>query len=200
MATRRDGASVRRHCAGSLRSLGSGPERQASTAVLAVWYWRGPVVEWKIGVMVRQFVAEMLTFVRGRRLMGIVLWAVMLMLVAVGELLPGNSDPIVWLSASRLSDKLVHLAAYAVVAGIAAAAMDTRLMLVCIAVSECVGIALEVGQHYVPGRSTDIYDVVANTVGVLVGAGWGLWVLHWTLKRSCTRPETSSATDLLRSS
>jgi VanZ family protein len=55
-------------------------------------------------------------------------------------------------------------------------------MLVCVAVSECVGIVLEVAQHYIPGRSTDVYDVVANTVGVLVGVGCGMWVVGSFLK------------------
>lgn len=135
--------------------------------------------------MLCQFVAGMLTFVRARRLVGIVLWLGMLLLVSAGELLPGQSEPVAWLSRSHLNDKLVHLTAYAAVAWIAAAAMDTRVMLVSVAVSESAGIALEFAQHYVPGRSTDIYDVIANTVGVLVGVVAGLWLVPAYLKARC---------------
>src|SRR3954447_22837734 len=132
--------------------------------------------------MISRRIADILTFVRTQRSLAIVLWLAMLMIVAVGELLPGQSEPMIWLSRSHLSDKFMHLTAYAAVAWIAAAAMDTGLMLVCVAFSECVGIVLEVAQHYIPGRSTDVYDVVANTVGVLVGVGCGMWVVGSFLK------------------
>ena len=137
----------------------------------------GTGVDERAGVLLWERVAGILRFVRTQRSLAIALWLAMLMLVAAGELLPGQSEPMMWLARSHLSDKLMHLTAYAAVAWIAAAAMDTGLMLVCVIVSECVGIALEIAQHYVPGRSTDIYDVLANTVGVLLGVVSGLWVV-----------------------
>ena len=66
--------------------------------------------------MLSKQVAGTLTFLRTQRLAGIVLWLAMLMLVVAGELLPGQSEPIMWLSRSHLSDKVVHLTAYAAVA------------------------------------------------------------------------------------
>jgi len=98
------------------------------------------------------------------------------MLVAWGELLSANSAPMVLLSKTHLSDKVLHVIAYMVVATIPVLLMKTSVMLICIGISEGTGIALECAQHYVPGRSTDIYDVVANTVGLCCAVGLGMLV------------------------
>jgi hypothetical protein len=61
--------------------------------------------------MISRRIADILTFVRPQRSLAIVLWLAMLMIVAVGELLPGQSEPMIWLSRSHLSDKFMHLTA-----------------------------------------------------------------------------------------
>jgi len=114
--------------------------------------------------------------------MALILWIGTLVPVVAGELLSGNSTPMVFLAKMHASDKLLHLSAYAVVATIPALLMTTNMMLVCVSISEGVGIALECAQHYVPGRSADVYDVVANTAGVLCGVVIGMCVSSRIMK------------------
>lgn len=40
-----------------------------------------------------------------------------------------------------------------------------------IAMASLYGVFMEIGQHYVPGRFMSVYDVVANLLGVFIGAG-----------------------------
>ena len=46
------------------------------------------------------------------------LWIVTLSLAVLGELLPGTSPPIRWVSSTGISDKVLHYGAYTLLAGI----------------------------------------------------------------------------------
>lgn len=45
------------------------------------------------------------------------------------------------------------------------------------------GISDEFHQHFVPGRSVDVYDVLADAVGGLLGA----WTMYQLCRMSCNR-------------
>ena len=81
------------------------------------------------------------------------------------------------------ADKWVHAASYAVIAGLAV--LDGRprraafgvvgLVAVVLAVA-AVAAGVEAVQSLVPGRTASGGDIVANTVGAVVGAVTGTWV------------------------
>ena len=80
-------------------------------------------------------------------------------------------------------DKLLHFTAYFGLAAIATVALRAgRLTLWVLAALVVLGGMLEVIQGMV-GRDADIYDEIANTLGVLTGGllGWGIVVLHGKL-------------------
>ena len=67
-------------------------------------------------------------------------------------------------------DKIVHFAGYMVLAVQAQPVFSTRRAALIAAL--CMvpfGIAMEIGQDYVPGRQADVFDAVANSIGALMG-------------------------------
>lgn len=96
-------------------------------------------------------------------------WAVLLLIVAGGELLPGSSAPVMLLSQFALGDKMIHFIAYAVVASVPVLGLPLRLAVACVVTTELMGGVLEFAQRFVSGRSCDLNDIVANTGGVLIG-------------------------------
>lgn len=103
------------------------------------------------------------------------LWAGLLLFAVVSELLPGDSSPIVALSAFHVNDKFIHFSTYAVIALVPAYGLRFRTAASCVVTTELVGIGLEVAQLFVRGRSCDPYDLLANTVGVLAGMSVALF-------------------------
>jgi glycopeptide antibiotics resistance protein len=99
----------------------------------------------------------------------LLVWAGLLLLIIMGELLPQNSRPMMLLSSMDIGDKLLHFGAYAVLAFIPAIGLPLSSAIACLIASEVVGIGLEFAQLLVPDRSCDPYDAVANTIGVLAG-------------------------------
>lgn len=97
------------------------------------------------------------------------IWLVLLASVAAGELLMSGSHPLEQLSGGIVSDKTLHFGAYMLLALVPGLGLPFSSALVCIVFSEIVGIALEFTQRMVPGRTCDLYDIVANTAGVLTG-------------------------------
>jgi hypothetical protein len=106
-------------------------------------------------------------------------WAIVLVCVSIGELLPGNSQPIALLSSANISDKVLHASAYALLALVPAFGFRLPAALCFAFATELIGIALEFAQLGVPERSYEPSDMLANTVGVLLGwaVGRGLGVL-----------------------
>ncbi len=95
------------------------------------------------------------------------------MLLVVGSLLPGSSPPLALVGG--ISDKLLHFAAYAVLAVLAVAGAENRraavrpwlLMLV-------LGVALDWLQQFIPGRGFEAGDIAADCLGLLCGAFFGV--------------------------
>ena len=86
-------------------------------------------------------------------------------IVTVTSLRPGddvNIDPM---------DKVVHLLVYYIFAvlGYRALANKTYYLYVCLAIIAYGGL-MEIGQSWIPGRQMSLYDFLANTLGVVLGA------------------------------
>jgi VanZ family protein len=69
-------------------------------------------------------------------------------------------------------DKVLHLVTYAVFAAIGYGAIKEgrRYFFVCLGIIVYSGL-IEVAQSYMPGRVMSGYDLLANAVGVVIGAG-----------------------------
>jgi VanZ family protein len=101
-------------------------------------------------------------------------WSLLLLVVAIAELQPGDSAAMEAISRLDIHDKLLHTIAYLVVVFVPARKLSLTSLAVCMATTECVGALLELAQDLVPGRSFDAYDLAANTIGVLMGSFLGL--------------------------
>ncbi len=80
-------------------------------------------------------------------------------------------------------DKIVHFAGYMVLALQTQPVFATRRAALIAAL--CMipfGIAMEIGQDYVPGRSADAFDAIANSIGALLGVAASL-----PFRRFCAR-------------
>lgn len=102
------------------------------------------------------------------------LWTVMLAIVVSGELLPGTSPPMRWVSSTGISDKVLHFGAYTLLAGMAIVGFPQGAGVRWALAMIPLGVVLEFVQKVVPGRGFELGDITANTLGVLIGvaAGW----------------------------
>lgn len=95
-----------------------------------------------------------------------VLFACSLVAVSILSLLPPNAEP----SLSFLSDKLQHASAYAWLALIGAIAYSSRrAKMTLLVMLPIFGAAIELVQYFVPDRTPELADAIANLVGVLLG-------------------------------
>jgi len=106
--------------------------------------------------------------------------------VILGSLLPGNSTPIQALDRLHINDKVEHAMAYAALALLPVLHEQRRRQIVLILIVAAMGILLEFGQLYSPGRSFDTRDMLADIVGVIIGATTGL-LLRFLLPRQLIR-------------
>ncbi len=88
-------------------------------------------------------------------------WLICLVAVIVGSLLPAESAPMRALDKLAINDKVQHLLA-------------CRTVALLIVLAPTLGVFLEYGQLYSPGRSFDVRDMLANAAGVGIGAAIGL--------------------------
>ncbi len=78
------------------------------------------------------------------------------------------------------NDKLGHFIAYSVLTFLILRSFVIRnvnRLLMLLVFSILYGVLMEYGQRFVPGRSFSIYDMIANTSGVLIGL-----LIYWVLK------------------
>jgi VanZ family protein len=101
------------------------------------------------------------------------LWLVWIAAVVTGELLPGDSSAMQWISASHISDKLLHFTAYLGIAVVPALMYGTRVGSLAATLATALGVALEVVQRWV-GRDFEVGDMAANAAGAFVGLALGL--------------------------
>ncbi|MBW2412106.1 MAG: VanZ family protein [Deltaproteobacteria bacterium] len=91
----------------------------------------------------------------------------------------------------RFMDKMLHVAAYAVLAILFYRAYQTLpirhnlrlLLLLSILSASLYGISDEIHQYYVPFREADIFDGIADIIGAIIG----VWVYQtWFVRRQAT--------------
>lgn len=96
----------------------------------------------------------------------LILWCISIVIVIYYSLLPQVEFPVDFWSA----DKAYHCAAYGWLAVLPMTGFSARRLASSAALSMIfLGILLEVGQHYLPGRSFSLLDITANTLGVILG-------------------------------
>ncbi len=90
--------------------------------------------------------------------------------VVVGSLLPADSSTIQTIGKLHVNDKVEHGLAYAVLALFPMLHERARRAAVILVLMAAMGVLLEFGQLYSPGRSYDTHDMMADFAGVAVGA------------------------------
>jgi VanZ family protein len=98
------------------------------------------------------------------------LWAVLICCVVIGSLLPAASPVMVDIGRLHINDKVMHFSAYLVLSLLPVIGFRDRRRGLMAGLSMFVlGVLLEGGQHFSPGRAVELGDVVANGMGVNFG-------------------------------
>jgi len=98
------------------------------------------------------------------------LWGVAICLTVIGSLSPGNSTLMRAVSSLHVSDKTLHFSGYALLAILPILGMRRKASALWAAGSMVLlGLLLELAQNFVPGRSPEVADEVANALGVACG-------------------------------
>lgn len=94
------------------------------------------------------------------------LWGISICAVIYYSLMPTVEFPVDFWNA----DKLYHCAAYGWLAVLPIIGLSMRRLALSAALSMIVlGILLEIGQYYIPGRTFSLLDIAANSLGVVLG-------------------------------
>ncbi|MCC3860064.1 VanZ family protein [Pseudemcibacter aquimaris] len=94
-------------------------------------------------------------------------WGLMVLVVVVLSLLPQDNIPV----KMPFTDKTAHFVTYAILSFFALLSSRQKHSLFAIlAVQIFIGTFLEGAQSFVPGRMPEFLDIVANSLGVLLGA------------------------------
>jgi VanZ family protein len=102
-------------------------------------------------------------------------WAVLICCVVVGSLLPAASPVMVAVGRLHINDKVQHFGAYLVLSFLPVIGFRDRRRGLMAGISMfLLGILMEAGQHFSPGRAVELGDVVANGAGVSCGTLLGL--------------------------
>jgi VanZ family protein len=110
-----------------------------------------------------------------RRALILVIWAVLMCCVVVGSLAPASSSLMVAVGRLHVWDKLQHFGAYLVLSFLPVIGYrDRRRGLMAGLSMFLLGVLMEAGQHFSPGRAVELGDVIANGVGVSCGILLGL--------------------------
>jgi VanZ family protein len=105
----------------------------------------------------------------------LVLWAVLICCVVAGSLAPASSSLMVAIGRLHVWDKLQHFGAYLVLSFLPVIGFrDRRRGLMAGLSMFLLGVLMEAGQHFSPGRAVELGDVVANGAGVSCGTLLGL--------------------------
>ena len=91
-----------------------------------------------------------------------------LLLLSIFILLVGSLAPTSHVGGPTVNDKLLHFVAYAMVGVLTVWAFQSRrLRLGFLLMLTVLGVALEFGQLFVPGRAFEVWDMIANSCGTL---------------------------------
>jgi VanZ family protein len=100
-------------------------------------------------------------------------WIISILLVSYYSLTPRLEFPVDFWNA----DKVYHLLAYGWLAILPIFGYATKKRALIASVSMIfLGIGLEIGQFFVPGRTFSFLDILANSLGVFIGIGLGLYL------------------------
>jgi VanZ family protein len=103
------------------------------------------------------------------------LWAVLICCVVIGSLLPSGSALMVAIGRLHVNDKVQHFCAYLTLSLLPVIGLRDRRRGIVAGLSMFVlGLLMEAGQHFSPGRVPELGDVLANGAGVSCGALLGL--------------------------
>lgn len=90
--------------------------------------------------------------------------------VVAGSLSPADSSLIRAVASIHVQDKVLHFVAYVLLASFSVLGIRGKLEAFVAAGSmTLLGLLLEIAQHFVPGRSPEVADEVANILGVACG-------------------------------
>lgn len=102
-------------------------------------------------------------------------WTLLICCVVIGSLLPAASPVMLAVGRLHVSDKVLHFCAYLALSSFPVIGFRERRRGIVAGVSMFVlGVLLEAGQHFSPGRAVEFGDVIANGAGVTCGTLLGL--------------------------
>ena len=102
-------------------------------------------------------------------------WAVLIGCVVIGSLLPAANPVMVAVGRLHINDKVQHFGAYFALSFLPVIGFRDRRRGLMAGISMfLLGVLMEAGQHFSPGRAVELGDVVANGVGVSCGTLLGL--------------------------
>ena len=105
-----------------------------------------------------------------KRTLILLLWGLLMACVVVGSLLPAASPVIEAVGRLHISDKMLHFGAYLVLSVLPLIGFRERRRGVVAGLSMfLLGLLLEDGQQFSPGRAVEFGDVIANGAGVICG-------------------------------
>ncbi|MGA2721445.1 MAG: VanZ family protein [Bryobacteraceae bacterium] len=105
----------------------------------------------------------------------LVLWAVLICCVVIGSLLSAANPLMVVIGRLHIWDKLQHFGAYLALSFLPVIGFrDRRRGLMAGLSMFLLGVLMEAGQHFSPGRAVELGDVLANGAGVGCGTLLGL--------------------------
>ena len=116
-------------------------------------------------------------------------WLLVVLAVVVGSLLPADSLPMQMLDRLRVGDKIQHFGAYATLAFLPAVHERWKFVVAVALAAVAMGVGLEFGQLYSPGRSFEVADMIADAMGVCFGLGIGIPVRSSGAVRSLLCPD-----------
>jgi VanZ family protein len=100
---------------------------------------------------------------------------VLLGCVIIGSLLPAASPLMVDIGRLHINDKVMHFCAYLALSILPMVGFkDRRRGLIAGFSMFLLGVLMEAGQHFSPGRAVELGDVIANGAGVSCGVLLGL--------------------------
>jgi VanZ like family len=105
-----------------------------------------------------------------RRALLLALWAVLIGCVIFGSLSPAASPFMVAVGRLHINDKVMHFCAYLALSLLPVVGLRNRRSGLRAGLTMfLLGILLEAGQHFSPGRAVELGDVIANGMGVGCG-------------------------------
>ena len=112
---------------------------------------------------------------RHKRIVLMAFSVVLICCVVIGSLLPAASPVMVAISRLHIWDKLQHFGAYLALSFLPVIGFrDRRRGLMAGLSMFLLGVLMEAGQHFSPGRAVELGDVLANGAGVGCGTLLGL--------------------------